>query len=85
MDLMLELQETNTVGRALDVLENLGPGPILAGWSFSSFKPCFTQVHVMFKMIFHGVLTVTQWLKNLRAEAWVTVEAWAWSHPGAVG
>ena len=31
MDLMLELQETNTVGRALDVLENLGPGPILAG------------------------------------------------------
>ena len=77
MDLMLELQETNTVGRALDMLENLGSGPILAGRSFSSFKPCFTQVHVMFKMIFHGVLTVTQWLKNLRAEAWVTVEAWA--------
>lgn len=77
MDLMLELQETNTVGRALDMLENLGSGPILAGRSFSSFKPHFIQVHIIFKLILHGVLTMAQWLKNLRAEAWVTVEAWA--------
>ena len=50
---------------------------------------CFKEMNFFILMksnlsIFSGVPAVMQWVKNLTAVAWVAVEAWVPSRPGAV-